>query len=1115
MFCRKSGQANSVQCTAFDISKERMFFPFVALIILLTVSIGKTTAAEFDQAYIPRLWQAEDGLPQNMVQAVTQTRDDYIWVGTKNGLARFDGIRFTVFDSGNTPGLRNNSITCLYEDTYGTLWIGTDGAGLTYYKDGVFSRYTVDDGLVGNFIKSVFEASNGVHWIATTDGVSHFSNGQFSTFRPENWPTNAVVRNFLEDERGRIWISANAAGLLLFESGKLTRHDEASTINPKFKRTVRYVYQDRNKEFWIGALEDGFRRMTSEGVTLEVFKRTGLAGIVNTIFQDQRGNVWVGTFDGLNRISEGKVFTQVNADGIPWDSVNAICEDKEGNIWAGTKEGLYQLRSRAFQAYTQNHNLAANNVMSMVGSQDGSLWIGTWGGGVNRLRDGKVIDHLSVKTMGLNSDLVLGMCESKDGTLWLGFEARHGMARWKEGILTTYRAAEGLDANAVRVIFEDRNTNLWIGTSTGLNLFQDGRFTHFTTEDGLGGPHIRVIFEDSAGDLWFGTNHGLTRRQNGEFYTFTEVDGLPDATFVALYEDKEGTLWIGTLKNGLFRFKDNKFVSYRQEHGLFQDGVFDILEDDYGNLWMTCLAGIYRVEKNALNDLASGKVKSFTSIYYGKSEGLITVECSVVAKPSAYKANDGKLWFSTAKGVVFVDPKQCLEFNQKPPRVLVEQVMVDRKAVALQAGTVRVPPGAADIEIHYTALSYSVPEQNAFKYKLEGVDKDWIDVGTRRVAYYSQLRPGRYPFHVIGSNNDGVWTVVPATVTIELEPYFYQTTWFFAGCVGLAGFLALGFHRVRVRHLRARQQALISLVNERTKDLKAEITQRQNAQLEIDRVHAQLVETSRKAGMAEVASGVLHNVGNVLNSVNVAATCAVEQIRNSRHHGLKKVAAILQENSSDLPAFFAADSRGKQLPDYIAKLAEQISREQTKVAGELESVCKNIDHIRDIVAMQQDYARISGMLETVNLRDLLEDAIRMNDAALMRHEVTIIRQYEVVPLICSDKHKLLQIVINLIRNAKYACDNNPGIKQVIISLKQLPSELIQVGVIDNGIGIPPENLTRIFSHGFTTRSGGHGFGLHSSALAAKDLGGSLTAFSEGTGRGASFLLEIPIKIERS
>jgi C4-dicarboxylate-specific signal transduction histidine kinase len=299
-------------------------------------------------------------------------------------------------------------------------------------------------------------------------------------------------------------------------------------------------------------------------------------------------------------------------------------------------------------------------------------------------------------------------------------------------------------------------------------------------------------------------------------------------------------------------------------------------------------------------------------------------------------------------------------------------------------------------------------------------------------------------------------------------------------------------------------------VAERTQELQEEVTEHRRSQGELERVHRQLVDASRQAGMAEIATNVLHNVGNVLNSVNVSAILASDLAQKSKADGLGRVVALMREHAHDLGEFITSDPRGKHLPVHLGHLADHLKTEQTAIVKELDSLRKNIGHIRDIVAMQQSYARVAGVHEIVAVVDLLEDSLRMNTGALARHGVEVVRDFEGEPQVNVDKHKVLQILVNLMRNAKYACSES-GLpdRRMTLSVRSA-NRRVSIKVADNGVGIAPENLTRIFNHGFTTRPAGHGFGLHSGALAAREVGGTLSVHSDGVGRGAAFTLELPL-----
>ncbi len=298
---------------------------------------------------------------------------------------------------------------------------------------------------------------------------------------------------------------------------------------------------------------------------------------------------------------------------------------------------------------------------------------------------------------------------------------------------------------------------------------------------------------------------------------------------------------------------------------------------------------------------------------------------------------------------------------------------------------------------------------------------------------------------------------------------------------------------------------------EETRRVQAEIRERTRMEAEVEKGHKQLLKASRLAGMAEVATTVLHNVGNVLNSANVLGSSIMEHLQRSKVPSVSRLATLLGEHRADLGRFVSEDERGQHLPGYLERLAGHLTQEQARLLDKTKSLTESLQHIKEIVAMQQNYARVSGVLETVSVAEIVEDALRMHHEALSRHQVQVVRDYQEVPPVTIDRHKLLQILFNLLENAKYACeDSGRPERQVTVSLHQNSQGQIQVGVSDTGVGIPAENLTRIFAQEFSTRKGGHGFGLHSSLLTAQEMGASLRALSDGPGRGAAFVLDIPL-----
>ncbi len=504
---------------------------------------------------------------------------------------------------------------------------------------------------------------------------------------------------------------------------------------------------------------------------------------MDAFLTDREGQFWVGTYAGLSRFMDGQFINEGESDQ-PSYRVFALFEDAEGTLWVGSEEGLARLTPKCFRTYTRQDGLTLNSVVSVCASRDGSTWVGVWGGGLNHFIDGHIRPF--GKADGLSTDFVMALCEGHDGSLWVGTDYSNPLNRIQSGRVSLYGREQGLVPATQTALLEDEDSTLWIGTREGLQSFHDGAFNRYTTRDGLSHDKINALCLGHDGTLWVGTGGGLTRRSGGRFVDLSAGNPPLKANILSLYEDVQGTLWIGTRGDGLLRWAQGRAVGFSVNEGLLSDSIYSVLEDNRGNLWLNSSRGVFRVSKQELEAVAEGEKDQVSSISYGKADGILASgQYREVTQPAACKSRDGRLWFRTTQGVAVVDPEQ-IRTNRRPPPVVIEEIIADRKSVArpLQSGgTVIVPKGRGELEIHYTALSLRAPERNRFRYRLEGVDPDWVEAGNRRYAYYNKVAPGDYRFQVIACNNDGVWNEAGATVRLELEPHFWQTRWFLALCV--------------------------------------------------------------------------------------------------------------------------------------------------------------------------------------------------------------------------------------------------------------------------------------------------------------------------------------------
>ncbi len=745
-------------------------------------------------------WGTREGLPQNSVQALLQTRNGYLWMGTEEGLVRFDGVRFTVYSTRNTPAFRQNRIEALAEGIDGSLWIGTVD-GLLRKRGDDFTAYGVADGLPNETILALYAEPDGSLWIGTQrGGLACWKDERFVSrlTRQERLPGDMVTA-LCRSRDGSLWIGTDA-GLARVREGRVVSQTTAREGLPANR--VNDILEESNGQVWV-ATTGGLARL-SEGRAIAVTKSKEFSSI-NALRQDRGGTIWTGTGRGLTRVRSGAVDSFDASDGPP-HGVVVVCilEDHEGGLWIGTDgDGLLRLRDAPIVTYGKRDGLTKEFVHAVFEDPQGAVWVGTRGGGLNRLKDGRM-SALTTRD-GLPHDSVSALTQARDGGLWVGTSGG-GIARLKDGHVRVYAKEDGLSSNLIRVLLEDRSGALWIGTSGGgLDRLDQGRVTAYSTADGLAGDTVVDLCEDRDGALWIGTTTGLSRFRNGAFRAFREGEGVSYAVR-ALKSDPDGTLWIGTSGGGLLRMRDGRASPVTARQGLYDDVVFAILDDGAGSLWMSCNRGIFRVARQELEEFFAGKRAAVTSAAYGEADGMKSAECNGGFQPSAWRGRDGRLWFATIRGVAVVDPK-AIRVNRELPPVAFERVIVDGRDLGAGAGQA-FAPGSRSIELDYAALSFVSPERMRFKYRLEGVDSDWVDAGPRRAAYYTSLRPGRYVFRVIASNSDGVWNQTGATLPFSVRPFFWQTLWFSILAFGLVALAAIAIFQVRVRSLRLREEEL-------------------------------------------------------------------------------------------------------------------------------------------------------------------------------------------------------------------------------------------------------------------------------------------------------------------
>jgi ligand-binding sensor domain-containing protein/signal transduction histidine kinase len=779
-------------------------------------------------------WTGQDGLPDSSVTAIAQTPDGYLWIGTYNGLARFDGVQFVNFDPFNTPELKHARVDALFVDAQGTLWINTHDGSMTACRNGVFTYEWQ-----GGQVSAVFADAAGIYFALLRGGLVwrggnldapggwqsiqlagpttgnsfhqdaagalwyHLRDGGVGRVRGTNSELlsgeiglNAERVNYLtSDDRGRIWVGTDKK--IALWTGR--RFEDQSPTNGEPQLNASFIFCTSSNACWVFASgkvrESVDRRWVTE---VEAWRELSQATAISLgAYEDQNGGVWFRQFgQGLFYASPDGRTQRISAtNGLPGDRVSCWFQDREGNLWVGVdRGGLVRLRKKSFQVIGTAEGLPAPAVATVCEDRAGDIWIGTFDGGLNRWRDGALKQFQLAD--GANRESFFSAYPDNQGRLWLSAGREDFFTLENERITRAAGSVHG-----IKVILVDRENRVWLGRQNGLARWENDVATNFGPGDGIERTDIRALAEDRNGTIWIGGGNGVLYEFSGGKFTGHQMpDKLGGQTICSLLPDNDGTLWVGTFRGGLLRFKDGKFTRYTTENGLPNDIIAQILDDGMGKLWIGSSKGIFSLAKDSLAAFDAGKIQTLPCAAYGLYDGLPTLECSDNYQPSCWRGQDGTLWFATVKGVVSIRP-EAVTINHHPPPVVIEQVFVDGKEISsdkrqvtgdkLPADrpliihhssliTLQIPPGKHQFDFNYTALSFAAPDKVRFRYQLKGLDNTWVEADGKRSAHYGPLRPGEYSFQVTACNNDGIWNDQGAAVKIKVQPHFWETWWFAA-----------------------------------------------------------------------------------------------------------------------------------------------------------------------------------------------------------------------------------------------------------------------------------------------------------------------------------------------
>ena len=558
--------------------RKKTFYVLILLFSAVLVGEGRTVPI-LSNEYLETVWTTEQGLPQNSVNAIVQSRDGYLWLGTFGGLARFDGVKFTTYNTGNTPGLKSNRILSLFEDRDGTLWIGTQSGEVMSFKNGAGKTYSMADGLVAGFVWAINQDSNGTIWIGGQNGAARLVDGHFQSFTMNEGLPDAQVWAINADENGQLLFTVGGS-FAKFNGEKFVAIENSTNLE---KHSWTATSRRKLGGWWIGAGNQiaSFADGGSQNFPLANTPK----GELRTLYEASDETLWA------SYTTPFEVYQIKNNALLPYpikikSDLRSMMEDREGNLWVGTDGGgLLRLKKKKLTTLTVEDGLPSDNILTIIDDGESGVWIATTEGLVH-WQNGKITKYTAKD--GMLSDYATALCRDHNGSLWVGSEL--GLVQFKDGKFTKFTPSEGLSNPTVSIIFEDRDGGVWIGTHDGLNLLRDGKFTIFRQANGLINNDVRSIIQTSDGAMWFGTVGGLSRFKDNVFNNYAAPQGLSNDFVRDIFPDADGSLWLATYGGGLNLLRAEKIVSIKTKDGLFDDFVSRILPDDRGNFWRWVIA---------------------------------------------------------------------------------------------------------------------------------------------------------------------------------------------------------------------------------------------------------------------------------------------------------------------------------------------------------------------------------------------------------------------------------------------------------------------------------------------------------------------------------------------
>ena len=1085
----------------------------------------------------------EDGLSQGTVRQIVQDAKGFIWLGTVSGLNRYDGYQFQVYkqDDQKPGALMHNSIRTLFSDRDGRLWVGHP-SGLDFLRPDAteFQHFSHDpkgmDTLSAGMVNVLNQGRDGHIWAGhipvsvsrlnpETLEIKRYACRSFDIASETEDGVSAIH----VDPQGRIWIGTMKGGLQVYNPEN-DRIEPVAVANQILKKkSISSMANHPREGIWVGTRDHGLFHYNPNQNTMTL--ELSIPWDILSIFQEPSGRLWLGTAGNGVWMREPGAETldrfrhdPIDSSSLSDSKVFTIFQDEGKLLWFGTNNGVSILNplSQVFKHYRHNsaaNGLSHNRIKAIYEDSQGVLWIGTYGGGLNALDSSRhAITQYQTdleNPASIQSNDIFAIHEDRQNRLWMGsYGSGLSLLDRETGKFQHHpypNAAPNSPSHKIYSLGENPEGELLMGTGAGLLKYNPATKTFTPAAEnnfGPGNQTVRTFCFDKNGNLWAGTFlNGLFRgAPNGYFTNFRHLRNDPTSLVnnqvACVYETESGQIWAGS-KNGLSLFHPEKevFTNYSIRDGLPDQDIYAILEDNDHLLWLSTNNGLSRFNPRDL-----------TFINFDVSDGLQGPEFNSGA---SFKLRTGELAFGGTNGLNLFHPAH-IGPNSHVPNIELTSFKVLSEERPLPNPLVPIDLTSKDyfIAFEFTALDFANSGKNKYAYKLDGLDLDW-NYSTRPSASYTNLDYGEYTLRIKGSNDDGLWNEAGKTFKVRVAPPFYRKSWFYL--LAAITFILI-LYTWDWNHKRT-QSRLATMIEERTKSLQEankelELT---NLRLEETAAHLrqtqeQLLESAHKAGMAEIATDILHNLGNGLNGLLVSTEMTRDHIQSQKVGFLEKACLMLEQNKDQLGPFFLEHAPGSKLLQGLHLLSERLDKGKTLALNEIQNLDNLVSKLSSILAAQRKYLFDDRYHQKFDLIHLIEDVLRIQGAVITQLNVEVITQFEEIPELYLAKTKVAHIMNHLIKNACEAMRRIPDPILKITITSPGPNRVVIV-IQDNGQGIEQHILERIFSQGYTTKKDGVGGGLHYCANAAIEMKGQIQVASRGIGRGAEFTVTLPISCD--